>query len=273
LSGELSAYRNGAPYPSERITTAGRSHPVLTDGSLALPILASVEGRPIEAVVFDMDGVLIDSEPIWRGVERAVFARLGVVLTVEDLEETMGVGIAEVVDLRYRRTPWDGPSRAEVVDAIVEGVASVIEETGRWKPGAVEAVSYVEGLGLQVAVSSSSPMRLIRAVLARGGMLEHFDVIRSAEDEGRGKPDPAVYLSTARELGVEPKRCLAVEDSIAGVRSAFAAGMVCVALAESPSADDRFEGAALVLPTLAEFDERVWAATGTTPAPAPAERA
>jgi beta-phosphoglucomutase-like phosphatase (HAD superfamily) len=238
----------------------------------SLPILGVMGERPIEAVVFDMDGVLIDSEPIWRGVEREVFARLGVELTAADLEETMGVRIPEVVDLRYGRTPWNGLSRAEVVDVILEGVASVIEETGRWNPGAVEAVSYVKDLGLRVAVSSSSPMRLILAVLARAGMLERFDVIRSAEHEERGKPDPAVYLSTARELGVGPERCLAVEDSAAGVRSALAAGMVCVALAEDESDDDRGHGAAVVLPSLVEFDARIWPATGTVPAPVPADR-
>jgi len=231
-----------------------------------------VGGRPIEAVVFDMDGVLIDSEPIWRGVEREVFARLGVELTAEDLEETMGVRIPEVVELRYGPTPWDGPSRDEVVDSIVEGVASVIEDAGEWNPGAIEAVAYAKELGLRVAVSSSSPMRLIRAVLLRGGMLERFDVVRSAETEVRGKPDPAVYLSTARELGVDPERCMAVEDSSAGIRSAAAAGMVCVALGEEPSDDHRFDGAALVLLSLTEFDDRVWAATGTVPTPIGSER-
>jgi sugar-phosphatase len=90
----------------------------------------AADPRPIEAVVFDMDGVLLDSEPIWRAVEREVFPRVGIEVTEEDLMQTMGVRIADVVELWHRRQPWDGPSTQEVAGAIVEGVASRIEREG-----------------------------------------------------------------------------------------------------------------------------------------------
>jgi beta-phosphoglucomutase-like phosphatase (HAD superfamily) len=222
--------------------------------------------RQIEAVVFDMDGVLIDSEPTWRAVEREVATNVGVELSDEDLERTMGVRIPEVVDTWYASRPWTGPSRDEVVTTVLEGVAAAIERDGELNEGALGAVRYVKNLGLRVALASSSPMRLIRAVLTRGGLFDSFDVVRSAESEDRGKPDPAVYLSTARALGVEASRCLAVEDSESGVRSAKAAGMVCVAVA-SLSPRSRLVEADLVLGSLAEFDERIWSETGTVPAP------
>ena len=222
-------------------------------------------GRPIEAVVFDMDGVLIDSEPTWRAVEREVAARVGVELSDEDLERTMGVRIPEVVETWYARRPWVGPSKDQVVTSVLEGVAAAIERNGELAAGAANAVRYVNGLGLRVALASSSPMRLIRAVLTRGGLLDDFDVVRSAEAEERGKPDPAVYLSTARSLGVEPATCLAVEDSGSGVRAAKAAGMVCVGVA-SLSPRSRLAEADLVLGSLTEFDDRIWSATGTVPA-------
>jgi mannitol-1-/sugar-/sorbitol-6-/2-deoxyglucose-6-phosphatase len=114
-------------------------------------------------------------------------------------------------------------------------------------------------------------MRLIRKVLSIGGLVDRFEVVLSAEDEERGKPDPAVYLSAARNLGVQPERCLAVEDSINGVRSAKAAGMVCVAVPVS-GVIDGFEGADLVLGSIAELDDHIWASTGTVPAAGSSDR-
>jgi sugar-phosphatase len=223
--------------------------------------------RRIEAVVFDMDGVLVDSEPIWRAVERRVFARVGIEVTDEDLMATMGVRVADVVAGWHDRRPWDRPSRQEVAEAIVEGVARAIERNGALNEEALRAVDYVAVLGLRLGLASSSPMPLIRAVLSLGGLSERFGAVLSAEDEEHGKPDPAVYRSAARALGVAPERCLAVEDSINGVRSAKAAGMVCVAVPATSAPDDGFEEADLLLGSMAEFDGRVWSSTGTVPAP------
>ena len=218
-----------------------------------------------------MDGVLVDSEPIWREVEREVFGGLGIEVADEDLFETMGVRVADVVERWHRRSPWDEPSREEVARSIVDGVVEAIERRGAVNRAAIRAIDYVEGLGLRLALASSSPMRLIRSVLSLGGLADRFEAVLSAEDEERGKPDPAVYLSAARELGVLPERCLAVEDSINGVRSAKAAGMVCVAVPVS-GVSDGFEGADLVLGSIAELDDRIWASTGTVPAAGPSAR-
>jgi len=226
--------------------------------------------RPIEAVVFDMDGVLVHSEPIWRAVEREVFAGVGIEVTDEDLFETMGVRVADVVERWHRRHPWDQPTRQEIVETIVEHVAHAIERDDAINAEAIRAIDYVEGLGLRLALASSSPMRLIRSVLSLGGLADRFEVMLSAEDEEHGKPDPAVYLSAARELGVPAERCLAVEDSVNGVRSAKAAGTVCVAVPVS-GVTDGFEEADLVLGSIAEFDDRIWTSTGTFPAPVPSD--
>jgi HAD superfamily hydrolase (TIGR01509 family) len=229
------------------------------------------DARPIEAVVFDMDGVLVDSEPIWRAVEREVFAGVGIEVTEEDLLETMGVRVADVVERWHRRYPWDEPSRREIAETIVQRVAGAIERDGALNQEAARAIDYVGGLGLRLALASGSPMRLIRAVLSLGGLADRFEVVLTAEDEEHGKPDPAVYRSAAHELGVPPERCLAVEDSVNGVWSAKAAGMVCVAIPVS-GVTHGFEGADLVLGSIEEFDERIWASTGTVPAPVPSDR-
>jgi sugar-phosphatase len=214
-----------------------------------------------------MDGVLIDSEPIWRAVERDVFASVGIELTDQDLFSTMGVRVADVVDRWYRRHPWPEPSRQRVAEEIVEGVARGIQEHGVLNGGARRAVGYVRSLGLRLALASSSPIPLIRAVLSLGDLEDQFDVVVSGEDEQHGKPHPAVYVSAARRLEVPPGRCLAVEDSINGVRSAKAAGMVCVAISAVGVDHDVFGGADLVLGSLEELDGRIWEGTGTVPTP------
>jgi HAD superfamily hydrolase (TIGR01509 family) len=223
--------------------------------------------RPIEAVVFDMDGVLIDSEPMWRAVERDVFAGVGIRLTDEDLYPTMGVRIADVVDRWYERHPWSGPSREAVAEAIVAGVVRTIRERGTLVDGATAAVDRVRALGLRLALASSSPMPLIQAVLSVDGLSERFDAVVSGEDEELGKPDPAVYLSAARRLEVEPQRCLAVEDSINGVRAAKSAGMACVAVASVGGDDGIPAEADLVLGSIDELDEGIWARIGAVPVP------
>jgi sugar-phosphatase len=218
-----------------------------------------------------MDGILIDSEPIWRAVEREAFATVGIRLTDDDLIQTMGVRIGEVVEAWYRRHPWEGSSQQALAEAIVDRVAALIEKEGL-NEGAVRAVEYFQGLGLRLGLASSSPIRLIRAVLSAADLAGQFEVIHSAEDEDRGKPDPAVYLSAARMLGAEPERCLALEDSVNGVRSAKSAGMVCVLIPEPGVVSDTSGGADLVLDSLGEVDDRIWTRTGTTPVSQDARR-
>jgi mannitol-1-/sugar-/sorbitol-6-/2-deoxyglucose-6-phosphatase len=177
----------------------------------------------------------------------------------------MGVRIGDVVDRWYRRSPWPGPSRAEVAETIVDGVARAVRERGLLLDGARDAVDHVRSLGLRVALASSSPMPLILAVLSLDGLAARFDVVVSGEDEESGKPDPAVFLSAARRLEVGPERCLAVEDSINGVRAAKAAGMLCVAV-PAVGGDDRIAiEADLVLGSIGELDARMWSRLGTVP--------
>jgi mannitol-1-/sugar-/sorbitol-6-/2-deoxyglucose-6-phosphatase len=226
-----------------------------------------MDPRPIEAVVFDMDGVLIDSEPMWRAVEREAFASVGIELTDEDLYPTMGVRIADVVDRWHGRHPWSEPSREVVAEAIVAGVVRTIREHGTLLDGAKAAVDRVRALGLRVALASSSPMPLIQAVLSLDGLTERFEAVVSGEDEELGKPDPAVYLSAARRLAVGPERCLAVEDSINGVRAAKSAGMACVAVAAVGGDDGTPAEADLVLGSIRELDDGIWARIGAVPVP------
>jgi sugar-phosphatase len=226
--------------------------------------------RPIDAVVFDMDGVLIDSEPLWREAEVSVFGELGIALTPEMLDQTVGRRLAEVVEHWYARHPWPGPTRGEVAARLLDAVVHAVHARGGPAPGAIEAVAFFERRGMRLALATSSPPPLIEAALDAVGLAGRFEAICSAEDEVAGKPDPAVFLRAAAVLGVPPSRCLAVEDSPNGVRAAKAAGMRCLAV-PAAGADDavRGAGADAVIASLVELDDEVLARAGVR---APAER-
>ena len=207
----------------------------------------------IRACVFDMDGVLIDTEPVWRRVERDVLARVGVELTDDQLRETWGKRIEEVVDHWYSTRAWDGVRPRAVRREIVREMVQHVREEGAPMPGAVAAMSAARDAGLLVAIASSSSRDLIDAVVERLGIAQLVDGVCTADDEVLGKPDPGVYRSAARLLGVEPGDCIAVEDSPAGIRSARAAGMMCVGVRSHGPLSDDINDADVVLDSLAEF--------------------
>jgi mannitol-1-/sugar-/sorbitol-6-/2-deoxyglucose-6-phosphatase len=209
----------------------------------------------VGAVVLDMDGLLIDTEPVWRAAEYAVFGELGVSLTRADLLDTTGVRVDEVAAVFLARRPAPAAlSPAEVADRITDLVIAHVRRDGVPMPGVPEAIALFGRCGLRLAIASSSPVRLIDAVCARLEL--DIDIRCSALDERNGKPAPDVYLAAARRLGLSPARCLAVEDSPPGVLAAKAAGLRCLAVPDPLlTADPRYHRADLVLPSLADLTE------------------
>ena len=228
-----------------------------------------VAASAVEAVVLDMDGLLIDTEPVWRAAESAVFAGLGIPLSESDLLGSTGQPIEELIPVWRGRAPGGGAcgggacgggggawlSDAEVAGMIVGRVIAHVKAEGRPMPGVTAAIACFGRCGLRLAIASSSPRRLIDAVCDRLG-LDGIEVRCSAMDEARGKPAPDVYLTAARRLGVGAASCLALEDSPNGVASAKAAGMRCVAVPDRLLADNpRYREADLVLRSLADLDD------------------
>jgi mannitol-1-/sugar-/sorbitol-6-/2-deoxyglucose-6-phosphatase len=187
-----------------------------------------------QASIFDMDGLLIDSEVLWHEAELEILGdRLGVPLQNHGTRTTKGMFVHEVTEHWYGLYPWSGPSPADVAVSIVDRVIELILTKGSLKPGALGAMDLCAVRGWPLAVASSSEYRLIDAALEHFALRDRFALIHSAEDEEYGKPHPAVYLTAASKLGAPPKRCLVWEDAPAGVVAAKAASMACIAVPES----------------------------------------
>jgi sugar-phosphatase len=208
----------------------------------------------MRAIIFDMDGVIIDSEPLWREAERSIFAEVGLELSDADCELTMGMRTDEVIAYWFARSPWTGPSPDEIERRLIGRMQSLISERGASVPGFDHALAVVRSTGLRVALASSSGPKLIDAVLQKLKLTEAFDIVRSALHETHGKPHPAVFLSTARDLGIPPSECLVIEDSAAGVQAAAAAGMRVIAVPAANLVDDpAFDLADVKLSSLEEL--------------------
>ena len=208
------------------------------------------------AIVFDMDGVMIDSEPLWRRAEIACFGEVGLTLSEQDCFKTTGMRIDAVTDYWFARSPWKGAPPNEVAAKIIERMRSMIQADAEPIAGVHESIAAATANGWRLALASSSPMILVDAVLDRFNLQETFEVVRSAEVEEFGKPHPAVYQSAIRALALEPADCIAIEDSANGVASAVAAGLRCIAIPEHGTQDDpRFDIATWQLTQLTELPD------------------
>jgi sugar-phosphatase len=183
--------------------------------------------------VFDLDGLLIESERLWEQAQMAAFAELGLELTLDMQHSTTGMRLQEAMRI------WQGYFPQAALDASRLNAsmnAFMIREfgkTGTVKPGAVRALDLCADSGCRLAVASSSPPEVIAAALETLALADRFHAVVSAVLETHGKPHPAVFLSAAARLGADPAACIAFEDSVAGVRAAKAAGMYTVAVPEA----------------------------------------
>ncbi|MFD2933245.1 hexitol phosphatase HxpB [Spirosoma flavum] len=213
----------------------------------------------IYAAIFDMDGLLVDSEPHWRAMERVVFDSVGLYLTDDECKITTGMPIPDVVRYWFARAPWTeqaaaGRSHEDLAEAITEGVHERIATLAEPMPGAIEALQFFVSRGIPTAIASASPMSLIEVVVNRLGIRDLLTLWHSATLEAHNKPAPDVYLGTARKLNVLPANCVGFEDSGNGLKSAYAAGMRTVAVpAAFEYSDPKFTIADIIIPSLTVF--------------------
>lgn len=183
-----------------------------------------------DAVIFDMDGVLIDSEPLWKIAMEQTFLEVGCNLTREDFASTAGMRIDEVIVYWFNRLGWEGLSAKEVENRIIDRMVHLIENEGKPLDGVVETLQYLKSNGKLIGLGTSSYTVLMATVLRTLNIQDYFNFVHSAEYETYGKPHPAVYLTVAEKLGMEPTKCLVIEDSLNGLIAAKAAkmGTVCI---------------------------------------------
>jgi HAD superfamily hydrolase (TIGR01509 family) len=185
-----------------------------------------------DAIIFDMDGVLVDSEPLWKIAMEEVFSGLGSKLNKEDFQKTVGLRIDEVIHFWNVTENWGVIDESKVEEDIISKMEELIKKNPFPLKGVVETLSYLKSKRLKIGLATSSSKRLINAVLNSLNIKEFFDFTWSAEDESHGKPHPAVYLSVAKALDVSPTKCLVIEDSYNGVISGLAARMKVVCIPE-----------------------------------------
>lgn len=191
-----------------------------------------------EAVIFDMDGLLIDSEPYWKIAEKKIFGELGLQLDDDLLRQVMGFRLSEVVKHWYNYHPWPNPDFAKTEADVLNCVMELIANHAEALPGIQSLLAYLHQRNIPMAVASSSAMKLIEAVVDKLNIRSYFQLLWSAEFEPYGKPHPGIFITTAQKLGIQPTQCLVLEDSVNGVIAAKAARMLCIAVPEEAMFED-----------------------------------
>ncbi|MEU8238643.1 HAD family phosphatase [Actinoplanes missouriensis] len=206
----------------------------------------------VKAVVFDLDGVIIDTEEVWEEVRRGYVAEFGREFLPDSQDRMMGMSTGEWS--AHLADEVGVPRTAEQVAADVLGrMAERYREALPLIPGAVEVVRALQQ-GYRLALASSSARILIDQVLQTAGLTGAFEVTLSTEEVPRGKPAPDVYLTAVAKMGLTPADCAAIEDSSNGLRSAAAAGLTVIAVPHGvyPPAADALAGASRVVAAITE---------------------
>ena len=219
-------------------------------------------GDVVHAVVFDLDGVLVDSEQLWDDVRRGVAAEAGRSWPAEATRAMQGMSTAEWS--AYLTDAVGVPAEPdEVAATVVDRMAAQYDARLPLLPGAVEVVERL-GRCWPLGLASSSPRRLIDTVLQSAGLAQRFQVSVSTEEVGAGKPSPAVYQTVVQRLGVDPRQAIAIEDSSNGLRSAATAGLGVLAVPNTafPPSEDALALADVIVGSLDEITRELVASMG-----------
>jgi HAD superfamily hydrolase (TIGR01509 family) len=183
----------------------------------------------LQAVLWDMDGTLVDSEPVWARVQIELLTELGATWTVEDCVALVGSDLGDAVKAWMSRIPAGAIEAEELAERMYGEVVRSLKEGVVFRPGAVELLQAVKAAGIPNALVSASYRVMIDAVLSHLPP-DPFDVIVAGDEVRNGKPHPEPYLTAARELDVDPANCIVVEDSPGGTASGTAAGAFVIAV-------------------------------------------
>ena len=207
----------------------------------------------IEGVIYDMDGLIINSEPLWKTAEIESFKEIGVDFTMEMCAQTTGMRIDEVVNFWWNKLKWENFTQKDIVNSIEKKMIHLIKNKGELLPGVLDSLNLLYKAQISIALASSSSMLLINTTLDTLKIRKYFQFIHSAENEIAGKPNPAVFLSTAKSMKIHPKNCLVLEDSKAGMLAGLNAKMRTIVIPEQNSNSNWAKQSFKKLKSLKEF--------------------
>ena len=222
-----------------------------------------------KAAIFDLDGLMIDSEPFWREALSIVLCAKGAAITPAECAVTHGLRVDETVFYFQKKFPLLDLELKKTSAEILECGTRLILERALAKPGLSNALEICRSLGLKLGLASSSPLNFIFSLLARLNLGGYFQVVCSGQNEKRGKPAPDVYLSVISQLEISSCQGVAFEDSAAGVISAKAAGLTCIQVPDLNAGEFEQGGADLVLSSLEQLSpvllEKLYSAATSVP--------
>ncbi len=210
----------------------------------------------LNTVIFDMDGLLIDSEPLWNEAANEVFGKFNIRLSAEQYKASTGLRTQEFVQLWFRLFDVDEKFCEAAILEINNTVLQKIKDTALPMPGVKHIFSLFEEAGFKAGIASSSPVELIELVMDKCTIRDFVHAVSSAQHLSFGKPHPQVYLDCAAALGAAPLQCICFEDSFNGMIAAKAARMKCVVVPHPDEALDKKWGAAdLQIASLENFSK------------------
>lgn len=205
------------------------------------------------AVIFDMDGVILDSEPLHQELEAQMFRELGAVISQAEAREYIGVNSFEMWRVIRERHSISA-SVEELVRLERDRYRAIMNNGGvPFVPGVLDLIRHLAGCGARLAVASSAPLEQIDHALAATGVESLFRARVSGDEVPRSKPDPDIFLQAAKKLGVNPSECVVIEDAPHGVTAARSAGMLCIGFANARSGDLDLRGAHQVCHSMEEI--------------------
>ncbi len=212
----------------------------------------------IQGIVFDLDGTIIDSEPIRMEAEIMIFKEEGLNLTHNDCRNTKGLSKYEIVNYWYDKLENPKKELALLTQDLNQIIIKNIKEKVELKPGVIEALEFCKRNHLSVGIASSSSMAHIKAALDKFELNRYFKLVYSGDFERFGKPHPGIYISACKKLKIDPPSSIAIEDSFNGLLSAKSARMKAVAvLDENEINNTKFDFADAKIKSLTNFDDQI----------------